>query len=301
MNFLSIFIIMLLSSCSSLPSILPLPNTSTEGGIIDPEIDGIDPEADNLTLPEKEKLYPYFQVVVAGFCLRGFDPADRNDPANYDPNARKITIAEKRIIFQALDWAKFIVNSEEYKQELLYNNQPSPISERNMTGDVTSIQSGELFDKQRMMDTMRENPYNLTLQKGYIQNVMTSGKTGVGISIPVLGSLVFWQTIYPYVCSLDNIKLGKDTILFPNRYEWNGTTISGLLLHHEISHNLGFEHGLVTGNGTAYFDSVFNTVNIAAFRTKYAKKWQAFQGYHEEKYAHFLQSDTVIPPPTPSP
>lgn len=256
----------------------------------------INPDINNPNFEDPLINFPYFNLEIK-FCVPFFDTSELDNPALRDPQARRITIEEKKHIFTILDDIKFTMNTPEYENVFLILDQ-EPISSIIMNGSQVSVSPGDVLDRKRMLDVMRNFSYHLTLKKEFIKNIFSYGNTSTGVHVPIIGT-AWYEPKFPYA---EDFKKGiheaKNSHRYPNRCYW--TNVAHSTVHHEIGHNMGFDHydfnnGEIIGTTIDYIVEVWRrTFETHSFQAKYGTKLRAFRGYHAKKFAKLLEKDTVM-------
>lgn len=254
----------------------------------------------SLTLEEKDRLYPSYEIVIKDFHINRDVPAD--PPAPYK---NKITIAEKKRIFNLLDDIKFVVNSKEFEECFLKNIQ-KPISFScifSIFNPPNKMEYEEAFNKNVMLNSIKNTKFDLTIEK----KNLTPGGGNVASAAPAtkranINGCQGDYSLYSFLDTLASYQGAKATLTICDNVTWDNPThrLTDTILQHEINHTLGYDHDkdrpIVPPNvveASAYIDDIFNNIWYGSdFKNKYAKEIQAFRGYYAEKYKNLLMSDT---------
>ncbi len=237
----------------------------------------------NASIEEKSKLYPYFDIKLDSFCVQDADyRGDADATAEQQLQARTFTVEEKRYILQTMDLVRFTLNSPEFYDRLTNLSHTLNLT-RTGSGELGSNYYGQAADLDRIMDMIKIGHYGLIVRK----MADSSGAIARGD----LGPFIYHDPIKIY--NPDR----RTRIHFPNhvkqtsRHQVNlGSTIL-----HESMHNFGFTHDNTVPNSIPYgvqpvFEAVARQIYNGELR---AQEYEAFKGYHEEKYSEWLLADTL--------
>lgn len=174
---------------------------------------------------QKKSQYPFWNLHFIGFIVQ------KPDSANPPSHQTKLIPAEKEIMLRALDTLKFIINSSEFADTVL-NTQF--ISSQDMSGPNGTIKTGEEFNNDRLLETIRKNTLSLAIQKSTIKYPILATGT-VGEPLYVLSNHHIANK-YAYMIMLQN------DVRWDQYQDYQNTGKMASIIFHEVLHNMGFIH-----------------------------------------------------------
>ncbi|MGL4563632.1 MAG: hypothetical protein ACRCVW_07255 [Brevinema sp.] len=276
MKFFIITLFILLNACSLTPK--PISPTEAFCGTGDPEIDMQDFSigVGNLSIKQKERLYPYFNITI--------DDITVNDPSI------NLSREEKIVFLDSLDKIKFILNSIQFRHHLEDKIAKGDCDTTGCTG--ISMEYDKPVDNSRLAEAVRRFSYHLTIKK-------SSGMSAVGCAAPVNyypfyapPSPLYKRVPHFYVINLDDLAHIKGSIKLNGVYDYAVEnpyvySLEALILH-EMLHNMGATHNLYQYQILEGIEVSYREVEQDLLFDQYKPKWDAFKGYHREKFAHIL-------------
>ncbi|MGL4676816.1 MAG: hypothetical protein ACRCWI_04015 [Brevinema sp.] len=237
----------------------------------------------SLTLEEKNRLYPFWDVHLRGFQVNS-------------GGGKTLKVDEKRRMLRHLSLLRFTMNTPEFATNILNGEY---YANRNISSKdgKRKVQSGDKLDPQRLLDILRYRSYPFTIRKQSMP-----GAVGMG-AVP---------NHYLYLEEFSSsLFRGHLWIGFPDTHNWNtggylqDAYITGVILH-EMLHNMGFSHGGTMPESKEVLRQIQNnykkTLN-KEFYTKYQKQLEVFGSFYEERNANELTFETIngspIPPTNP--
>ncbi|MGL5955082.1 MAG: hypothetical protein ACRC0X_00530 [Brevinema sp.] len=231
-----------------------------------------------LSLEEKAKLYPFWDIHVRGFKI--------------DTLGKVIDINEKKRIFYLLDLMRFTINTPEFAEAVLKGNYYSTVNYTSQDGK-RSIKINDKLDPKELLNTIRRHAYPVTIRKKNIGSA--AGQASLG-------------TYYLYL-EEPSSKYSKNHwwIAFPDNQYWNEggylkDAYAAGLVFHELLHNMGFSHDSRVGNSKEEIRNLqnnFKAILDEEFYTKYQKQLDAFSPFYEQRNANELTFITTDKTPTP--
>ncbi|MGL5255240.1 MAG: hypothetical protein ACRC9L_09645 [Brevinema sp.] len=278
-----VIMLIVLSSCSFVPDDASQLISNQKQSPFDPNT-----PTPTLSLAQKDKLFPYFNLNVDGFSAYDMDPPNANPTEAQKIASRTFSVKAKLYKLQALDFIRFVIHTSEFEEEML---KTKFVLVTEGTGPLGTTKKGDIADPRRVLDILKNvYLYNLNISKWQMAD--TVGAQGV---------LGFFRYNHP-VSAFSNRKASY-RIWFRNDEDFeNGSHAdprgyhTGIMLH-EILHNLGFNHDWsVSGTDVVYgTQGVFNAVHRkAGFIEKYKKELARFSPYYQIRHAEHLVADTVV-------
>ncbi|MGL5955348.1 MAG: hypothetical protein ACRC0X_01895 [Brevinema sp.] len=238
--------------------------------------------------------YPFFDILFKGFEVFNQDSNDPEATAQDHINARILTINEKKIMLEALDTVRFIVNTPEFATLM---KQKEYYAGANFSGVNGIVQQGEVYpNKDRLLNVIRMRKAGVVISKQKIDfEAFALGQ------LPVDTSGRFFNA---YV-DADDHPFNQETffIAFNNRQKWDDPIffedegfIAGVVFH-ELLHNMGFVHSedLDFTKDTVYMlQEVLETLyNNLEWQNKYRTQLAYFRPFYPIINNEWLREDTL--------
>ncbi|WP_297244571.1 hypothetical protein [uncultured Brachyspira sp.] len=242
-----------------------------------------------------DKKYPYWQVGIENFEI--------------DSRLNKrtvITVDEKKYILVCMALMILAVNTDEFAERV----KASEGSLKSSVGDSYdghTLQYGEQYNAQKLIDSVRSLKYNFTYRKMNVAAGTGTGEQGksrylrYGLQnendIPT-GKLIGLSS--GNWGSLDDVLFGD---YFTYMQSQTYANVAGLMFH-EHMHNIGFNHfgdynvpaalqGVVT---QIINEMLWKPIEGPALKKKYSKQLDELIAYYLTEYKHLLNEDTVFDP-----
>ena len=240
-----------------------------------------------LSLEQKSRLVPQFNVGVAGFDAQDQDPPTAGATDAQKIYARTFTVTGKLYKLKALDFIRFVINTPEFEEALL---KTKFILKRGGSGALGTSLATDVADPKRVLAIIRDvQLYNVIISKRNMP-------TGIGAQA-LLGANRYDDPTSKFNKPYTNIVWFRNDEILEN---WPHSNFQGYMagvFFHEMLHNLGFNHDDNIGGE----DVVYGTQRIfgevtgkQGFLTKYATQLARFRPYYEKRYSNFLVSDTLV-------
>uniref|UniRef100_UPI003F4B9BBC hypothetical protein n=1 Tax=Brachyspira catarrhinii TaxID=2528966 RepID=UPI003F4B9BBC len=242
-----------------------------------------------------DKKYPYWQVGIENFEI--------------DSRLNKrtvITVDEKKYILVCMALMRLAVNTDEFAERVKALESSLKSSVGDSYGGYT-LQYGEQYNAQKLIDSVRSLKYNFTYRKMNVSAGTGTGEQGksrylryglqnendiptgkwIGLSSGNWGSL-------------DDVLFGD---YFTYMQSQTYANVAGLMFH-EHMHNIGFNHfgdynvpaalqGVVT---QILHEILWDPIWGPALKNKYSKQLDELIAYYLTEYKHLLNEDTIFEP-----
>lgn len=237
--------------------------------------------------------FPFFDIHLDRFVVFDQDSNASGATSIDNQNAKILTVSEKRIMLNALDTIRFVINTPEFGSLMKLQTY---YAADNFSGPNGMVQKGQPYpSKERLLQVIQQRMASVIIRKEQVPLVAFA----VG-QLPIESGRFF----NAYVASDDNpINHGTFFVAFNNREKWdsppffqNEAFIASVLFH-ELLHNMGFSHAepLDINRDTVYvLQQVLEAVyNDPAWQNKYAGALRSFRPFYPNLYSSWLKSDTL--------
>lgn len=229
------------------------------------------------TKEEIDKKYPYWQVGIERFYIA---------PEISDYTV--ITVEEKRWALRSLALMRAIINTPEFETAFMAKTNYIYSRAETYTNNIP-IKFGEAYDKNRLLEVIRNCKYNVQYCKYNRTGQVAVG--GVGPSRYALEGFV------------DNLSYAT-YVGIPNM-NWKSEFAYGIfigfvgVIFHEHLHNLGLTHngGYDATTGVQYvLEGVGKRILSGDLKDKYQKQVEELTAYYYTEYKEWLITSTTYKP-----
>lgn len=238
-------------------------------------------------LAMKQSRFPFWNLTFLGFIVQ---KPNITDPPEHQ---LKLIPVEKKIILEALDTLKFIINTSEFSNAVL---STVFISSQDMSGPIATLHIGDRYDNHRLLSVIQKNTLSLAVQKS-------------DLHYPILATGTVGQPLY-VLSDNDSANFDAYAIMLQNYVRWDqyadyqDTGQLASIIFHEILHNLGFIHRanadlqdpIVKKSDLVYQlqEIVFNVYKDLKNNPHRMQELQDFRPFYLWKERKWLNFDTTI-------
>ena len=263
--------------------VLP-PDSGDTNTVLLPDLSGT---STGLSLEQKARSFPYYNIGVAGFDAQNQDPPIENATEAQKIYSRTFSVTGKLYKLQALDFIRFVIQTPEFEEALL---KTKFILKRGGSGSLGTSLATDVADPKRILAIIRDvQLYNVIISKRNMPK-------GIGAQA-LLGRNRYDDPSTKFNTPYTNIVWFRNDEILEN---WPHSNFQGYMagvFFHEMLHNLGFNHDDNIGGEDVVYGTqrIFGEVSgKRTFLDKYAKQLERFYPYYPNKYSNFLVSDTVV-------
>lgn len=255
------------------------------------------------SLDQKSSSHPFFNINFGGFGVSNENSNGVGAQSQDHFNAKRLTVGEKRLMLDALDRIRFVINTPEFAEAMKAN---SYIAGNSFSGPNGNVTKGQAYpDNNRLLKVIQDRIATVVITKASLpRSVFAEGVLPTSGS----GSSLFFFNAY-VGADEDPLNSGTFRITFHNRSRWNDREFivnegfddsAGFIpsvVFHEILHNMGFVHAenLDIERDTVYqLQTVLERViNDRNWQNRYSAQLAQFRPFYPLKHEEWIVADTV--------